>query len=128
MTGRGFLGALSLAAAFALAIASGASAAGDPVHGKAVFGRCSGCHALSGPSFAAPPLAGVMGRKAGGAPGFQYSKAMTAYGKVWDEPLLDAFLAAPATAVPGTSMPVGLDDAQDRADVIAYLKSVPAAR
>ena len=124
----GALRALTTAAVITASLASNALAAGDPAHGKAVFGICSGCHALSGPSFAAPPLGGVYGRKAGTAAGFQYSKAMVAYGKVWDEESLDPFLASPATAVPGTSMPVGLDAAQDRADVIAYLKSVPAAR
>ncbi len=115
-------------AAIVLAAASSAVAAGDPVKGKAVFEQCLGCHALSGPSFAAPSLAGVVGRKAGTAPGFQYSQAMVAYGKVWDDQTLDPFLADPGKAVPGTSMPVGLDGAQDRADVIAYLKTLPAAR
>ncbi len=118
---------LALASLAGLVLAPSAFAEGDPLHGKTVFARCAGCHAISGPSFAAPALAGVVGRKAGSAPGFQYSKALVAYGKVWDDQALDAFIAAPTKAVPGTSMPIGLDGAQDRADVIAYLKSVPAA-
>ena len=117
----------TLAAAL-LASASGALAAGDAAKGRAAFEQCMGCHVLSGPSFAAPSLSGVVGRKAGTAAGFQYSKAMVAYGKVWDDQTLDPFLADPQKAVPGSSMPIGLDNAQDRADVIAYLKTVPAAR
>jgi cytochrome c2 len=121
---------LSIAAA-ALVLAgaggSGALAAGDPVHGKAVFDQCTGCHVLSGPGFAAPALGGVVGRKAGTAPGFQYSDALTKSGIVWSEQSLDNFLTDPAKLVPGTTMYVGLDSAKDRADVIAYLKTVAGA-
>ena len=106
--------------------ADAAMAAGDPVKGKTVFARCSGCHVLTGLSFAAPALAGVVGRKAGTAAGFGYSKAMIDSGIVWNDQTLDGYLADPSKTVPGTSMFVGLPDAQDRADVIAYLKTVPA--
>jgi len=91
-----------------------------------VFAQCTCCHNLTGPSFAAPALAGVVGRKAGTATGFRYSGAMTASGIFWNDQTLDSFLAAPTTAVSGTSMPIGLMDARDRADVIAYLETVPA--
>jgi len=45
---------------------------------------------------------------------------------VWDEQTLDTYLTDPAKAVPGTSMMVKLPNAQDRADIIAYLKTIPA--
>ncbi len=120
------VGVSVLALGVLAASSGGALAAGDPVKGKAVFARCSGCHVLTGMSFAAPPLAGVLGRKAGGAPGFHYSKPMADSGVTWTEETVDGFLAAPAKVVPGTTMFINVPDAQDRADVIAYLKTVPA--
>ena len=120
---------LPIAIALALSLtATTALAAGDPVKGKDVFATCAGCHVLSGPAFTAPPLAGVVGRKAGTAKGFDYSPAMAKAGITWTEQTLDAYLANPDKVVPGTAMFGGmLESAQDRADVIAYLKTVPAA-
>ncbi|WP_269716121.1 c-type cytochrome [Caulobacter sp. NIBR2454] len=109
--------------AASLLFAAPALAAGDAVKGKAVFARCVACHkATSGPM--GPSLNGVVGRKAGVAPGFRYSKAMTASGKTWSEAELDGFLAAPAKSVPGTSMFINLSNAADRSNVIAYLATV----
>ena len=116
----------ALVALAAATWAGAATPAGDAAKGKAVFTVCSGCHVLTGPSFAGPPLAGVVGRKAGTAKGFDYSKPLTASGIVWDDKSLDAFLSDPSKAVPGTAMFANLPHAQDRADVIAYLKTVPA--
>jgi cytochrome c len=95
---------------------------GDAAKGKTVFGRCTACHTVTAQNKVGPGLAGVVGRTAGTVEGFRYSKALPASGIVWDEARLDAFLAAPAKTVPGTSMLVNLPGAQDRADVIAYLK------
>ena len=122
---------MGLATAIALAAGTFASAqsappAGDPSKGKQVFAICTGCHVLAGPSFTAPALAGVVGRKAGTAPGFDYTKALSGSGLVWNAETLDRFLADPSKAVPGTAMFSNVPDAQDRADVIAYLKTVPA--
>ena len=51
-------------------------------------------------------------------------KAFGADGKIWDDATLDAYLADPNGVVKGTKMAfAGLKDAQDRADVIAYLKA-----
>ena len=116
----------SLAFALLAASAGTALAAGDPVKGKAEYARCSGCHVLTGSTFAGPALTGVYGRKAGSAPGFHYSKALTDSGITWDDTNLDAFLAAPSKVVPGTNMFSQVPDAQDRADVIAYLKTLSA--
>ena len=113
-----------VAAALTTALASTALAAGDPVHGKTVFDQCTGCHVLTGPGFAGPALTGVVGRKAGTVAGFSFSKEMTASGITWTEDKLDAFLAAPTKVVPGTAMFTDLPAAQDRADVIAYLKTL----
>jgi cytochrome c len=111
--------------AFWLATASNpAFADGDPAKGKAIFGQCSGCHATTQQDKIGPHLAGVFGRRAGTVPGFHYSKAMAGSATVWNEQTLDTFLAGPSKMFPGSSMPVSLRNAQDRADVIAYLKSL----
>ncbi len=117
------LAGIVLAGAFALT-AGAALAQGDPDRGAAVFARCATCHILTGKGFKGPPLAGVFERKAGTAPGFAYSAAMTKSGIVWDDESLNDFLADPAKMVPGTSMiGVALPDPQERADVIAYLRA-----
>jgi cytochrome c len=116
-----------LIAAIAAAFASQAQAAGNAANGKTVFSRCAICHtaAKGGGNRIGPPLFGVVGRKAGTAPGFNYSSAMRAFGKVWTPPLLDPYLTHPQMVVPGTKMSfAGLSNAGQRADVIAYLQSL----
>ena len=104
--------------------ASAALAQGDPKHGQDVFqDQCSGCHVLTGQGFAAPPLAGVYGRKAGTAD-FQYSDAMKKSGIVWNDASLGAFISDPDKTIPGTAMTFNLSDAQQRDDVVAYLKTL----
>ncbi len=109
----------------ALACASSGWAQASAARGKALFVRCARCHSL-GPDKAAtgPDLKGVVGRKAGKAPGFEYSGAMRHSGLIWDASTLNAFLAEPRVLVPRSSMPnqEGVEDAQDRQDLIAYLK------
>jgi len=111
-----------------LIMASGtppAWADGDPTKGKMLFSRCSGCHTVTDQNRAGPHLSGVFGRTAGTVQGARYSKALIASGIVWNDQTLDNFLAGPTKAVPGSTMPVSVPNAQDRADIIAYLKSVP---
>jgi cytochrome c len=108
-----------------LATAGPALADGDAAHGKVVFGRCAVCHSLdAGKNLVGPSLKGVAGRKSGTIAGYQYSKGMAAAGLTWDDATLNKFLAAPGGTVPGTKMMISLTNATDRADVIAYLKTV----
>jgi cytochrome c2 len=58
------------------------------------------------------------------ARGARYSKAMTASGMKWDEQTLDVFLTEPTRDLPGTTMSARMPNPQDRADVIAYLKTL----
>lgn len=120
---------LVLLASGALLLAGTAGAAdtlpkGNPAAGEKIFARCMACHAI-GPGATArmgPPLNGVVGRPAGSVTGFNYSPAMRASHMVWTPPALSTFLTAPMKVVPGTRMVfAGLPNAQDRADVIAYL-------
>jgi len=114
---------LTLAAVLA-GMATSAFAA--PSSGQAVFEqRCSVCHSLQpAPGKMGPPLAGVVGRKAGTVTGFAYSSALKASGVTWTVDKLDAFVKAPSKTVPGTKMLLGAPDDQQRAAVIQYLGSV----
>jgi cytochrome c len=49
---------------------------------------------------------------------------MTASGMTWNEQTLDVFLTEPSRVLPGTTMSARLPNPQDRADVIAYLKTL----
>ena len=120
----GFLTGLLLAGA-----PTGVLAAGDPARGKKVFRKCAACHSVApGRTKIGPSLHGVIGRTAGTADRYRYSKAMAAYGQsgvVWGEDTLNAYLEAPRKVVDGTKMSfAGLKTAQDRADVIAYQQKV----
>jgi cytochrome c len=72
----------------------------------------------------APNLAGAVGRKAGTLPRFAYSPAMTRSNIVWNTTNLDAFLTSPQRSVRGNRMAfVGMPNAKERADLIAFLSS-----
>jgi cytochrome c len=96
--------------------------AGDPAAGEALYSRCLGCHALEY-NRTGPKHCGLIGRRAGSTPGYDYSPAMKKSGIVWSEKTLDRFLADPPMTVPGTTMTyAGVPEAKERADLIAYLE------
>ena len=69
-----------------------------------------------------PSLAGIIGRKAGSEPNYNYSPAMKKADIVWNAQSLDQYLDDPAKVVPGNKMPFpGLKTDHDRADIIAFL-------
>jgi len=96
------------------------SIAGDAAHGKAVYEICQGCHSLD-ENDVGPKHRGVVGRTAGSIAGYAYSPALKQSGVVWSAETLDRWLTNPQGVVPGTKMFFALSNAQDRADVIAYL-------
>ncbi len=92
-----------------------------------MFRACAACHTLTaGEHRTGPSLAGMYGRKAGTAEGFQrYSDALRNSGLVWDARTLDGWLRDPAALLPGNAMAFrGLPEARDRDDLIAYLRAV----
>lgn len=120
------------AALAAVAFAPGAAMAadGNAKEGEDIFKACRACHQV-GPdakNALGPVLNGIVGRKAGSVEGFNYSPANKTAGEggwVWTEENLNKYLADPRGAMPGNRMAfAGLKDEQDRADVIAYLKSL----
>src|SRR5271165_3780668 len=113
-----------VAATLLTLFATAQAADGDAGRGKTLFTRCSSCHAVTEQNKVGPHLSGVFGRTAGTVAGARYSKAMTASRMTWDEQTLDAFLAEPTRVLPGTTMSARLPNPQDRADVIAYLKTL----
>lgn len=125
----GMVERIALMAAGIVLAAGSALAQGDPKKGEQVFQeQCGTCHVLTGQGFSGPPLSGVVGRKAGTAQ-FEYSDAMKKSGIVWDDVSLQNFLTDPDKTVPGTAMSFNLPDAQQRDDVIAYLRTLsPAAK
>ncbi|MGA0605574.1 c-type cytochrome [Phenylobacterium sp. VNQ135] len=101
----------------------------DVAAGEATFAKCKSCHSIEqgGPNGTGPDLWGVVGRKPGTHGGFAYSPAMTEFGgkqPVWDDEHLSEFLKGPQKYIAGTKMTfVGLKKAEDRINLIAYLRS-----
>jgi cytochrome c len=101
---------------------------GDPSAGERVFKKCKSCHMVGdgAKNRSGPILNGVFGAKLGSIENFKYSKAFNEYSEkniIWDSETLDLFLTKPRDYIPKTKMSfAGLKKAQDRADVIAFLK------
>ncbi|HSB95451.1 MAG TPA: c-type cytochrome [Spongiibacteraceae bacterium] len=108
------------------AIAATDAATGDAVRGAKVYTTCSDCHALDENEMG-PKHRHLFGRRAGSVADYAYSPALRQSGIVWDERTLDKWLANPQALVPGAKMFFSLHSAQDRADVIEYLKHVNTA-
>ena len=91
---------------------------GDPLRGNAVYQACEACHSIDD----CPRHRGVVGRRAGSVADYSYSISLKDSGLTWDEATLDRSLTNPSALVPGTKMFFQMSDAQNRADVIAFLK------
>lgn len=104
---------------------SAPSTAADAALGEKVFRKCKACHSMeAGKRMIGPSLAGVFGRTAGGLEGYKYSKGMLAYGQVWNDDTMAAYLKAPRKVVRGTKMAfAGLRNPADIENLIAYLKA-----
>ena len=107
--------------------------AADVEAGKAAFAKCGICHQV-GPNAVAtvgPPLNGVVGKTAASFDGFAYSPEMKKLGDegyVWNDENLDAWIANPKALLPTSMMSLafqGIPDANERANIIAYLKTYP---
>src|SRR5262249_8357316 len=105
-------------------ITTQADAAGDPVHGQQIYeSRCIACHSPDA-NRVGPMHRGIFGRKTGSVAGYSYSKALKAAGFIWTDDTLDQWLTDPQSFVPGQKMNFKVAKAEDRADVIAYLKTL----
>ncbi|MBV8603211.1 MAG: c-type cytochrome [Pelomonas sp.] len=104
-------------------------AGGDAARGQALYqARCTACHSVDYPGVG-PAHRGVFGRRAGTSKGFdRYSTALKASGLVWTELNLDRWLTDPEKLVPGQAMGISVPDAGERADLIAYLRTLKAVK
>ena len=121
--------AVALLGTAALLAVAGQSAAQEMVSGDALFRQqCAICHAAvkDEPHRQGPTLWGVIGRKAGSFADFSYSpafkKAMA--GKLWSEALIDRWITDPQALARGTTMGYQQADAEKRAAIIEYLKTL----
>lgn len=117
--------------AAAAAPAGGEAAAvavvGDAAKGEQSAKKCAACHTFTpgGANGIGPNLAGVVGEAvASGRGGFAFSDALKGKGGTWDDATLDAWLKNPKAFAAGTKMTfAGISDAQERANIIAYMKT-----
>lgn len=120
------LGAASLLAA--AAVPSSPPTPAPTSAGERAFARCVACHSTEPgeDTPAGPTLRDVVGRRIAARPGFDYSPAMRSFAHRhgrWSPRLLDRFLAAPETVVPGTEMSSeGIADPAERRALIDWLR------
>jgi len=102
-----------------------AAVVGDAAEGQKSFAKCASCHTVTpgGAAGIGPNLAGIVG-KGVAAGSFAYSDGLKGKGGTWDEATLNAWLESPSKFAPGNKMTfAGLTDAQERANIVEYLKT-----
>ena len=94
--------------------------------GKKIFGKCKACHKLEkGANGTGPYLYDIVGREIASVNNYNYSSALTGMNGIWSEDELSAFLLKPSKYAPGTKMSYsGLTPLNDRANLVAYLKTI----
>ena len=104
-----------------------AAPAADGAGGEEAYNTaCRTCHSVKpGDNRLGPSLSGIVGKKAGGESGYQYSPSLKNSGVTFDEATLDKFITNPDGVVPGNNMKpyTGISDAALRAKIIAFLKA-----
>jgi cytochrome c len=101
--------------------------------GARLFEPCRACHSLdpAAQGLPGPNLSGLIRRKVGSDPAFDYSPALRKArddGLMWEAGRLDAFLADPAKMFPGLWMSMrGIEDAAERQALVRFLAE-PSSR
>ena len=100
----------------------------DPAQGEALTKKlCVSCHTFDqgGKAGVGPNLYGVVGGPHGHMEGFNYSAALKGKQGPWTFDELNEWLHKPSSYAPGTRMAfAGINNAQQRADVIDYLRTL----
>ena len=97
--------------------------------GEKLSKKCSACHSFNdgGIIKQGPNLYNIVGTAKASVAEYSYSDAMSALGGDWDFSALNQFLYNPKKYVEKTKMNfAGFKKVQDRADIIAYLRSLSA--
>lgn len=119
---------IGLSAFALLAVHGPALAEGDAAKGKEAFAKCGICHNFQ-TNGVGPELKGIVGRKAASAPDYTYSAGMKKLGDdgfVWTPEHIDTWITNPKAMLPDSPMAQlfqGVPDAQERANIIAYLQT-----
>lgn len=120
-----FLGCVATCA-LTLSLLPGAATASD---GEKVFNKCKACHSMeAGKHKVGPSLAGVVGRKAGTADGYNRYKGLKDVDWTWTEDELMAYLEDPSKYTKAkngqrSAMGFKLKKEDERKAVIEYLKA-----
>lgn len=101
---------------------------GNTEDGKTVATKhCTVCHSFEkgGKVVFGPNLFDMAGKPAAAIKGYKYSDALKSSGLTWTDKNIVGFLAAPEQFLPGTTARFpGLKSAKDKADILAYMKSL----
>jgi cytochrome c len=95
--------------------------------GATVAKKCAACHTFEqgGENKIGPNLWSVLGRDIASVPDFSYSSGLSEKEGSWDYQSVSDFVHDPRGWAPGTKMTfAGISDPQDRADLLAYLRSL----
>ena len=97
---------------------------GDVARGAVLYqAQCTACHAVDNHQ-TGPAHRGVMGRRLGSAPGYTYSDELARSRLRWTPQTLNLWLEDPEELVAGQRMGFRVDNARERADLIAYLATL----
>lgn len=127
---------IMLFASLAMTVAAGTASAADAKRGEKQFGRCKACHSTdAGKNKIGPSLHGIVGRKAGTAEKYKYSKSLAEAGSkglVWTDETLMEYLENPTNFLKkylkaksvSNKMKNNFKNKALRENIIAYLKTV----
>jgi len=101
--------------------AQAADLAGNATRGELLYQGCEDCHSIE-KNDVGPMHKGIVGRKAGAVPGYNYSPALRQAQITWTPANLDKWLTDPQTFLPGSKMFYKVPNPQDRADIIEFLR------
>jgi cytochrome c len=96
----------------------------DSLRGKDLFERrCGGCHGLDNDK-EGPRLRSVFGRPSGSISSFKYSDGFKNAHITWNAESLEKWLTDPEKVIADNDMAFHLEKADERRDIIAYLKEL----
>ena len=105
-----------------MAESSGSVRLATPCATKSMYEkRCGGCHAMDRDK-EGPRLGGVYGRSAASVASFEYSAGLRKSQIKWTDQTLDKWLTDPEKLVPDNDMPFHVQNADERREIISYLK------